>query len=225
MRVTLESVFTQSSDLCAELVAHVQTRRKLLALVVYATLSAAFYGATMGMNHSALQAAASAAKLPILFLLTLAVCLPSLHFLGLLFGSTIRLEQTASVLTAGICRTSILLSAFAPISLFFLVSGSDYPFLLLMHVGIFTICGAGGLVTIFRDFGQVQAQMSQTQQRSITSWLLWAWMLLYMFVGTQMAFNLSPFVNRPGEPVALFNQNQGNFYSYVLNVFAEWMQR
>lgn len=225
MRVTLESVFSESRDLCEELVAQVQTRRKLLTLLVYAVLSGAFYGATMGINHSALQAAASAAKVPLLFLITLAICLPSLHFLGLLFGATIRFEQTASVLSAGLCRTSILLSAFAPVSLFFLVSGSDYPFLLLMHVGVFAICGAGGLVTIFRDFGQVRTRMHEKEQRSISSFLLYAWMLLYMFVGTQMAFNLAPFVNRPGEEVTLFNQNPGNFYSYVWNVFAEWMDR
>ena len=136
MKVTLESVFSQARDLCEDLVTNVQTRQKLVTLVVYAILSGAFYGATMGMSHSALQAAASAAKVPMLFLITLAICLPSLHFLGLLFGATIRFEQTASVLSAGLCRTSILLSAFAPISLFFLVSGSDYPFLLLMHVGV-----------------------------------------------------------------------------------------
>lgn len=225
MKITLESVFSQSRDLCEDLVTQVHTRQQLLTLVGYAVLSGAFYGATMGIHHSPLQALASAAKVPILFLLTLAICLPSLHFLGLLFGATIRFEQTASVLSAGLCRTSILLSAFAPISLFFLFSGSDYSFLLLMHVGIFAICGSGGLVTILRDFGQVQARMREKDQRPISSLLLYAWMALYMFVGTQMAFNLSPFVNRADEPVTLFNHRQGNFYSYVWSVFAEWMQR
>jgi hypothetical protein len=122
-------------------------------------------------------------------------------------------------------RSLTELSAFAPISLFFLVSGSDYPFLLLMHVGIFAVCGAGGLVTIFRDFSQVRAPMYETEQRSISSLLLYAWMLLYIFVGTQMAFNLAPFVNRPGDEVTLFNQMPGNFYSYLWDVYAEWMQR
>lgn len=224
MRITLESVFSQSRDLCEDLIKQVQTRQKLLTLVAYAVLSGAFYGATMGINHSLLQAGAAAVKVPMLFLITLAICLPSLHFLGLLFGATIRFEQTASVLSAGLCRTSILLSAFAPISLFFLISGSDYAFLLLMHVTVFAICGAGGLVTIFRDFGQVRARMDETEQRSVSASLLYAWMLLYMFVGTQMAFNLSPFVNRPGEPVTLFTQGQGNFYSYLWNVLAEWLR-
>ncbi|MBM4068311.1 MAG: hypothetical protein FJ271_05125 [Planctomycetes bacterium] len=225
MRITLESVFSQSAALCEDLVNQVQTGRKLSTLVGYAVLSGAFYGATMGLSHSALQAGASAIKVPMLFLLTLAICLPSLHFLGLLFGATIRFQQTAGVLSAGLCRTSILLSAFAPISLFFLMSGSDYPFLLLMHVGVFTVCGAGGLVTIFQDFSQVRLQMAQAEQRSIPRSVLYAWMLLYMFVGTQMAFNLAPFVNRPGDAVALFNQGQGNFYSYLWDVIAEWMQR
>lgn len=225
MKVTLESVFTHAHVLCEELVADVQTRRKLSVLVAYAFLSAAFYGATMGASHSALQAAVSAVKLPLLFLATLAICLPSLHFLGLLFGSTIRFEQTACVLTAGICRTSILLSAFAPISLFFLWSASDYPFLLFMHMGVFTICGMAGLVTIFRDFRLVRTWMRDAQQRPISSMLLYSWMLLYMFVGVQMAFNLSPFINRVAEPVHLFNPDPGNVYSYVLRVFEEWPRR
>ena len=225
MKITMESVFSQARDLCEDVVAHVQTRRMLLTLVAYAILSGAFYGATMGLNHSLLQAAAAAAKVPILFLITLVICMPSLHFLGLLFGATVRFEQTATVISAGLCRTSILLSAFAPIALFFLASGSDYPFLLLMHVTIFALCGVGGLVTIFRDFGQVRVRMQEKEQRSIPKLLLFAWMLLYMLVGTQMAFNLSPFVNRPGEAVTLFNQHPGNFYSYVWNVFIEWTQR
>src|SRR5688500_8469473 len=137
MHMTVETVFTEAREFCDDLVARVGTRRKLLRLAAFAVLTAALYGTAMGMNHSWNQAALAAVNVPTLFLRTLAVCLPSLHFLGLLFGSTVRFSQTAVVLTAGICRTSILLAAFAPVAVFFLVSGSDYPFLLLMHVAIF----------------------------------------------------------------------------------------
>jgi hypothetical protein len=42
-------------------------------------------------------------------------------------------------------------------------------------------------------------------------------MLLYMFVGTQMSFNLAPFINQGG-PVTIFNTLEGNFYSYLWNI-------
>lgn len=225
MQVTVETVFTHSQEFCAELVAQVETRRKLLRLAVYATLSAALYGGTMGLNHSYDQAALSAVKVPVLFLLTLAICLPSLHFLGLLFGSTVRFGQTGVVLTAGICRMSILLAAFAPIALFFLFSGSDYPFLLLMHVAIFTFCGAAGLVSIHNDFHVIRQALSQTTQRPLSAPLLHSWMVLYMFVGTQMAYNLSPFVNRRGDDFLWLADAKGNFYTYLWGVLREWLQQ
>jgi hypothetical protein len=225
MQVTLDSVFTQSRELCDELAARVGTRPKLVRLTLYAALSAALYGATMGLRHSPLQAAASAVKVPALFLFTLMICLPALHFLGLLFGSPIRLGQSVGVLVAGICPTSILLSAFAPISLFFLISGTDAPFLILMHVVVFAFCGATGLVTIHRDFHQVRDALDPKLSGVATDHLLKVWMLLYMFVGTQMAYNLAPFVNRDGGPVTLFNHGHGNFYSYIGGIILEVIRR
>jgi hypothetical protein len=94
MEITLETVFTQSEELSADLVASVGLRRKVVRLAGFATVSAALYGASMGAYHSTLQALISAVKVPLLFLLTLAVCLPSLHFLGLLLGSPVRFRQT-----------------------------------------------------------------------------------------------------------------------------------
>jgi hypothetical protein len=44
------------------------------------------------------------------------------------------------------------------------------------------------------------------------------WVLLYAFVGSQMAFTLSPFVGDPQQPFMLFTQFGDNFYSYVVNI-------
>ena len=92
-------------------------RQKLWRLAVYATVSAGLYGITMGSYHSATLAVVSAVKVPDLFLLTLAICLPTLHFIGLLFGSPVRFGQSVAVLMTGIFQTSIFLAAFAPTSL------------------------------------------------------------------------------------------------------------
>jgi hypothetical protein len=224
MKMTVESVFKESATLCDETARQIGTRRKVADLALYAVAGSAVYGATMGLYRSPAQAAASAVKVPALFLVTLAICLPTLHFIGLLFGSTVRFSQSLVVLLAGVALTSILLAAFAPISLFFLASGSDYPFLLLMHVAIFAFCGAAGLYNVQRNFLIIRNQAEVRPASASSDHVLKVWMLLYMFVGTQTAYILSPFVNRePG--FILFHDGRGNFYSYLWSVIKELLAR
>jgi hypothetical protein len=220
MKMTVESVFRDADQLCQETIQTVAVRPKVAALTLYAVGGGALYGLTMGLNHSVLQAVVSALKVPVLFLVTLAICLPTLHFIGLLFGSTIRFSQSFLVLLAGIALTSILLGAFAPIALLFLASGSDYPFLLLLHVTVFAFCGAAGLYSIHRNFVYIRTQASDHGGASIADHVLKVWMFLYMFVGTQTAYILSPFVN-PEPGFRLFGSGKGNFYSYVWSVLQE----
>ena len=87
----------------------------------------------------------------------------------------------------------------------------------MMHVTIFGFCGAAGLIGIYRNFTTVRNAVSDPtvpSRRAAADHLLKVWMLLYMFVGTQMAFNLAPFINTSG-PIAVFHSQQGNFYTYV----------
>ena len=42
------------------------------------------------------------------------------------------------------------------------------------------------------------------------------WILLYGFVGSQMAWTLHPFIGEPSLPFRLFDNWGGNFYSDVL---------
>ncbi len=224
MYITIESVFPHPKELCNDVIDSVSLRRKLMQLAAIATVSASLYGATMGFFHSGLQAAVSAVKTPSLFLLTLLICLPALHFVGLLFGSRVRFSQSTVVLMTGVCQTSILLGAFAPISLFFLLSRSEYPFLLVLHVLIFAFCGAAGLVSVYKNFKQIRKTVSAENDTPFADKILMAWMLLYMFVGTQMAYNLAPFINRQG-PVTVFNQLGGNFYTYIWDILTQSVGR
>jgi hypothetical protein len=224
MKMTVESVFKESEVLCAEAARQPEARRTGAHLALYAAAGSAIYGATMGLYNSPLQALVSAVKVPALFLVTLAICLPTLHFIGLLFGSTIRFGQALVVLLAGIAMTAILLAAFAPISLLFLVSGSDYPFLLLMHVAVFAFCGAAGLYNVQRNFVLLRNQDEARPAPAASAHVLKVWMLLYMFVGTQTAYVLSPFVNPTGA-FTLFHDGRGNFYSYLWSVVRELLTR
>lgn len=220
MIVTLDSIFSREADLCRDIAQEVEVAPTIRRLVAHVIGGAALYGFSMGLRHSFLQALVSALKVPALFFLTLVVCLPALHFVGLLFGSRIKFAQSVEVLLVGLAINSILLSAFAPISLFFLASGSQYDFLLLMHVAVFGFCGAAGLRSTRRNFVAIRGLTSDTRSGGA---ILWVWMLLYMFVGTQMAYSIAPFVGRDTE-FLLFRYPDENFYTYVLGVLSHMLR-
>jgi hypothetical protein len=46
--------------------------------------------------------------------------------------------------------------------------------------------------------------------------LLYIWILLFGFVGTQLAWTLRPFFGSPGQPFELFRDIEGTFYSNIL---------
>ena len=46
--------------------------------------------------------------------------------------------------------------------------------------------------------------------------LLYIWILLFGFVGTQLAWTLRPFFGDPGRPFGLFRHLSGTFYGDIL---------
>ena len=48
--------------------------------------------------------------------------------------------------------------------------------------------------------------------------VLTLWVLVYMFLGTQMAWSLRPFVGAPGQPFVILRHSEGGFYSSVYNL-------
>jgi hypothetical protein len=103
------------------------------------------YGMVMGSRHSLWQVLSSAVKLPLLFLATLVVCLPTLYFFNLIFGSNQSLTQNFALILTAITVTAVLLLSFSPIVLFFLLTTANYQFFKLLNVGVFTIAGMVGV--------------------------------------------------------------------------------
>ena len=107
---------------------------KTQAMLVSSIVFLAVYGAVLGSTHSVLQAISSAVKLPILFLATAALTSPTLYFFNILYGSNQGLRQNIALVFTAITVTSVILLAFAPISLFFLLTTSGYQFFKLLNV-------------------------------------------------------------------------------------------
>ncbi len=188
---------------------------KMRAMIVSSIVFLALYGAVMGSTHSLWQTLSSAAKMPLLFLATLVVCSPTLYFFNLIFGSDQSLAQNVALILTAITVTGVLLLSFAPIVLFFLLTTSHYQFFKLLNVGVFTVAGIVGVIFLSQGMRIVSAggKEGERARRNV----LRLWVLVYAFVGSQMAWTLRPFIGAPSMDFELFRQFGGNFYA---NIFA-----
>ncbi|WP_426508334.1 hypothetical protein ACPPVO_57930 [Dactylosporangium sp. McL0621] len=302
---------------------------KLTRQMLYSSVVAlACYGAVLGASHSVAMAALSAVKLPLLFLMTLAICLPTLYLFNLVFGARLQVKQALSLVMVTITVTSVLSLAFAPISLFFLITAFSYDFYKVLNVGILTLTAFVGLRFLtsgMRSLNEHTAAMARARrlererqeseaaaalaalsapaaaaesdpvpagsvpaeseavspvsavpapapvpafappvqpnglvativsppvpppligpdgrpmypvpihvparpmphpveqlapgERPASMTLLNVWILLFGFVGTQLAWTLRPFFGSPDEPFQIFRQIEGNFYVEIV---------
>ncbi len=194
----------------------VELGAKMRAMLVSTVVFMAIYGAVMGSTQGTVwQVLSSAVKLPVLFLATLVVCSPTLYFFNLVYGSNQSLTQNFALILTAITVTAVLLLGFGPIVLFFLLTSSHYQFFKLLNVGVFTIAGVVGVAFLSQGMRVVSnaGKEGARARRNVVR----LWILIYAFVGTQMAWTLRPFIGAPGMQFELFRQLGGNFYA---NVFA-----
>jgi len=211
----IETIVRNRRQFFIEIREGVELGRKMRAMLISSIAFFALYGAVMGSTHSLWQTLSSAAKLPLLFLATLVVCSPTLYFFNLIFGSNQSLAQNFTLILTAITVTAVLLLSFAPILLFFLLTTSNYQFFKLLNVGMFTITGIVGVIFLSQGMRIVSASGKEGAgaRRNVVR----LWILIYAFVGSQMAWTLRPFIGAPSMGFELFRQLGGNFYA---NIFA-----
>lgn len=110
------------------------------------------YGLFMGLysvvNHEPplyWQLLSCALKVPALFLLTLFVTFPSFYVFSALRGARMGPAATLRVVVAAITVNMTILASLGPVAGFFALTTDSYPFMKLLHIAIFTVCGIIGL--------------------------------------------------------------------------------
>ncbi|MEV4389152.1 hypothetical protein AB0J68_26145 [Micromonospora sp. NPDC049580] len=338
--LVIERILRDRQGIWQQIVAEGDLNALTGRMLASSAIALACYGAVLGAFHSPLMALTSALKLPLLFLVTLAICLPTLYLFNLVFGARLSVRQSLALVMVAITVTSMLAVAFAPISLFFLITAPDYGFFKLLNVAILTLSALVGLrfltggMQVLNDHGllapavatagaagQVNAQApavpaavpagavpasvpagaasttdadaepvagsagaavagsaanggtpaaaptvqtpaqvpahvpaqwggqpapgsfppgmmppgypaaqrpwatpparrGEPTQRPASMTLLYIWILLFGFVGTQLAWTLRPFFGDPGQDFSLFRSIDGNFYAEILRTIA-----
>src|SRR5438094_8180093 len=108
----------------------------------------------MGAYPGGLQILYNIIKIPLLLLISLYVALPTYYVLDAFSRGDISLRQTAAVILSRFSIVSIVLLAFVPVNLFFILTPPGqglltYSFIVLLNVGLFAIVAHPGLVYQF----------------------------------------------------------------------------
>ena len=181
---------------------------------MYIALFAAIFGATLGFYALNWQILFAAIKAPILIFGTVGICLPALFTFNVLLGSKLSFKQTTAMLSVTAYIMATVLVSLALIVLFFIVSTNSKNFILLLNVAAFGIAGAFGVRMLWTGMDYLTIKSGYEPNRQIIQ----IWTLIYIFVGTQLAWILRPFIGDPGDTV-IFRQMEGNFYQAVFNAF------
>ncbi len=180
----------------------------LLALFLF------IYGAVMGAYHSLLQAVVAGVKLSTLFTLALLICFPAFFIVQFILGSRLKLLQMIPMVLSGFLLMAAIMLSFVPIVVIFLLTGSNYYFLHLLHLAVMLFAGIFGMNTI------VQALKYSCEKKDIYPRngviVFRVWVVILAFVGVQLAWSLRPFIAKQNQPFELFGTYEGNFYAAVI---------
>ena len=106
--LVIERILRDRDSIWRQVIEERGLKRLTLQMLASSAISLACYGAVLGASHSFGQAISSAIKLPLLFLATLAICLPTLYLFNLLFGARLQMMQAVALIMVSITVTAVL---------------------------------------------------------------------------------------------------------------------
>lgn len=200
-------------------------RGDVARLLACTLVCGALYGAVMGSfggvaGERGWQILISAAKVPFFLHVTFALSLPSYFVLNNLFGVRSDFGLALRALVSGQAGLTIVLAALAPYTLLWYASSDSYSAALLFNGVMFAVASLAGQI-LLRVWYRPLLAKGPTHR-----WLLRVWLVLYVFVGIQMAWILRPFVGQPGLPIQLLRSDTwGNAYVIVGGLIWDALKR
>ena len=180
------------------------------------------YGTTMGLwawDQNLMQIVYAAIKLPLLFLISITVVLPSYYMINLALGGRDSFLQLSSLFLSSFSILSTVLLTFVPVNVFFMITSprdqDSYIFMVLLNLLFFTFGGFLSLIYIVdgvRYFSK-KANNCHTLKDLIP---ITATLGLFAFIGTQMAWYIRPWFNY--DPGFIRQTISGNFYIAIFRM-------
>lgn len=148
----LRGRYTRPEDLAEGKIA-IPTRTLLVAAVSCGAIYGVFMGlfAVLRESHPSVgQLLATMVKVPLLFVLTLVVTFPSLYVFSTLADSRLFVVPTLRLVLGAVAVNLALLASLGPVTGFFTLSTTSYPFMLVLNVVFFGVAGIAGLVFLWK---------------------------------------------------------------------------
>ena len=187
---------------------------KILNQYLLLNICSFLYGIVMGSYNGFRQAISSGIKVPLLISLALLICFPAFFIIQHILGSRLGFWQMFKIILSGFVLVALVMVSFAPIVIFFLITGDNYSFLKILHVAIFGLSGIFGMKTIL-DALQFSCEKKNVYPK-IGVTVFRVWIVILAFVGMQLAWNLRPFIGNRELQFELFRKREGNFYLSVI---------
>ena len=190
-------------------------------------LGAGLYGAAMGWWRDPQQALFTAIKFPLIILLTTIGNALLNAMLAPLLGLNIPFRQSFSAILMSFTVACAILGAFSPVLAFMVwnappispetIQGATYNLIKLANVAVIAFAGTTGNARLF----QLLARLGGS--RAVAWRVLFAWLAVNLFLGSQLSWILRPFIGAPNLPVEFYRATalHGNFYE---NVFQSLQQ-
>jgi len=188
-------------------------------LVAAVLLFGPAYGAVMGsfafsFSNRLLLIVYSAVKVPLLLLLTAAICLPGFFVINTVLRLRADLREAFAAIFAGQAALAMALASLAPVTRFLYFCGIDHRWALLCNAGMFALATVAGQIVIHRRYRPLIARSGRHRI------MLWVWVTMYAFVGIQLGWMLRPFVGTPGIAVTFVRDEPfSNAYVAVAKLF------
>lgn len=178
------------------------TWSQLLIIVACGATYGAIMGAYGGLSGTGWQQAlVSAIKVPWLFTVTFVLCLPSFYVLNVFSGLGKDFPRVLNALFSFQAIASLVLASFGPITFLMNVSTEFYSFMVLLNGIFFGAASVAGHMTLRRMYRPlIEADARHRRMYAV-------WLVLYVFVGIQMAWVLRPFIGAPNLPVQFFRRD------------------
>jgi hypothetical protein len=171
-------------------------------------IGGAAFGAAIGSYREGLQILSAAVKLPLVMLFTAALCVPALTALGAALDRARDLRRDLALVLAALALGSVVVAATAPLVLLAISLRVPYHQVTLIVAGCCALAGLAALGFFVRGVRAIDRR----RWRPLALGLL----MVFVFVGTQMAWTFRPYMVRPRTPQPPFIRLvEGSFFEAV----------
>jgi hypothetical protein len=155
----------------------------------------------------------AATKVPLLLLMALLLSLPCFYIMNALGGVHADFSRALRCILTAQASLTIVLASLAPFTLFWYASTNHYQAAILFNGLLFAVASVAAqlrLRTLYRPL------IASNERHRL---LLRLWLVVYVFVATQLAWVCRPFVGAPDTPAQFFRpESWGNAYVAIWNL-------